>query len=513
VNAFQRFMAGCAALLLVLFPGSIQASGVNRNAQETVVVYNGRAPGSRELARFYAGRRGIPESQVLGLDCAPEEEISRAGFDQQIAGPLRSVFLSKGWWVPQSAENPGGGLRSSRIRFLAVLKGIPLRVGAVEEYPGDEPAGPEAVRNRNEASVDSELAILGGWSRSISGALVNPCFRSVEETTPPGFLWVGRLDGPSDDVVRRMILDGLDAERTGLGGFVCVDSRGIREGAYGEGDRWLEQVARQARLDGFPVVWDRKEPVFAEGLPLRRVAVYMGWYAEHASGAAATINWAQGAVAVHIHSFSARTVRDPRSHWCGPLLAGGAAATLGNVAEPYLALTANLDVFWQRLSSGYTLAQSGWMAQPVVSWMSTVLGDPLYRPFATSPELSKPAQRPGDWSVCREAGKLWGRDPEGARAQFRREAEWLRSGFLWESLGLLEKQSGNLDRAAEAWGCARETYTAAADRLRVLGWEWECRSELGVEWKGREAAAREGWGWVEGEKQRAWWGSIAGPRP
>ncbi len=64
-----------------------------------------------------------------------------------------------------------------------------------------------------------------------------------------------------------------------------------------------------------------------------------------------------GAVAVHIHSFSAATLRSPTSGWSGPLLERGAAATVGNVYEPYLTLTANLDVLQDRLMSGFTFCR------------------------------------------------------------------------------------------------------------------------------------------------------------
>ena len=514
MNAVIRCLL-CAVLGCGLDPlarGEVREADSGRDARETVVLYNERAEGAGDLARFYAAQRRIPLENLVGVDCAVEEETSREAYDREIASPLRAVFLRKGWWEPVDREHPERGMRGARIRFLAVLRGIPLRVGAVEGYEGDAPAGPELVRHRNEAAVDSELTVLGGWNRSVSGALVNPCFRLAGGVAPPGFLWVGRLDGPSDAVVRRMIRDALEAERGGLEGFVCVDSRGIREGPYLEGDRWLEAVARQARLDGFPVVWDRVETLFPDGLPLRRLGVYMGWYAEQMGGALADAGWERGAVAVHIHSFSAVTLRDPARSWCGPLLARGVAATLGNVAEPYLALTADLEEFWRQLSNGATLAESGWMAQPVVSWMSTVLGDPLYRPFAAGGRADPGGGHGGEeGKVCREAGNLWGRQPDEARERFRREAERLRSGFLWESLGFLENQSGNPEAAWEAWGRARSAYGDPADRLRVLGWEWAGRGDS--VWGGRVEAAGLGRAWARGERERAWWEGLAGNRP
>jgi hypothetical protein len=68
--------------------------------------------------------------------------------------------------------------------------------------------------------------------------------------------------------------------------------------------------------------------------------------------------------------------------WVGPLIRRGAAATLGNVYEPFLQLTPMLDLFYDRLVNGLTFAESAYAALREVSWMTTIVGDPLYRPFS-----------------------------------------------------------------------------------------------------------------------------------
>ena len=83
---------------------------------------------------------------------------------------------------------------------------------------------------------------------------------------------------------------------------------------------------------------------------------------------------------MHLHSFSATTVKKANT-WAGALLQRGAVVTSGNVYEPLLAGTLRLDVFYDRLLKGYTVAEAGLMATPWLSWQGTILGDPLYRPF------------------------------------------------------------------------------------------------------------------------------------
>jgi hypothetical protein len=35
----------------------------------------------------------------------------------------------------------------------------------------------------------------------------------------------------------------------------------------------------------------------------------------------------------------------------------------------------------EAFGNGYTFGEAAWAAQPVLSWQTTVIGDPLYRPF------------------------------------------------------------------------------------------------------------------------------------
>ena len=92
-----------------------------------------------------------------------------------------------------------------------------------------------------------------------------------------------------------------------------------------------------------------------------------------------------GAFAYHLHSFSAHTLRSTNQHRCGPLLAAGATATMGCIDEPYLTGTPDMAVFFSRWLSGFTYGEAACVAQHGVSWQTTVVGDPLYRPFAADP--------------------------------------------------------------------------------------------------------------------------------
>jgi hypothetical protein len=113
------------------------------------------------------------------------------------------------------------------------------------------------------------------------------------------------------------------------------------------------------------------------------VAIYVGWYHDGAIGPWITPpdRFVPGAIAYHLHSFSASTVRSSTSAWVGPLIAHGADATMGMVYEPYLALTPHEDIFVRRMLQGDYFAEAAYASERALSWMLTVVGDPLYRPF------------------------------------------------------------------------------------------------------------------------------------
>jgi tetratricopeptide (TPR) repeat protein len=89
-----------------------------------------------------------------------------------------------------------------------------------------------------------------------------------------------------------------------------------------------------------------------------------------------------------LHSSSAATLRSTNQFWVGPLLDKGATCNMGCVNEPYLPMTPNVAFFMRAFASGFTFGEAAWAAQPVLSWQTTVVGDPLYRPFGKSLQLS-----------------------------------------------------------------------------------------------------------------------------
>jgi tetratricopeptide (TPR) repeat protein len=197
-----------------------------------------------------------------------------------------------------------------------------------------------------------------------------------------------------------------------------------------------------------------------------------------------------GAIAVHIHSFSAATLRDARANWAAPLLAHGAAATLGNVYEPYLGLTPNLDLFADRLRNGLNFAESAYAAEPVLSWMTTFVGDPLYRPFQTA-ETEANGKPAIEYAAYKKGARAWfekGRT-EGT-LELQASARQLKSGIVWEGLGLLQWSVPYNDPALDSFREAEKCYGKTEDGLRTVLHQAEILKAKGKMDQARSLAAK-----------------------
>ena len=261
-------------------------------------------------------------------------------------------------------------------------------------------------------------------------------------------------------------------EKSGLYGKAYVDlARKTQEG-YKLGEEWLINAARLLESKGLPVIMDTWAPTLPQNFPMQDCAVYLGWYTDNADGPFLNpaFRFRRGAVACHIQSFSAATIKSDRQNWCGPMLSRGACGVLGNVFEPYLPLTASLDVFTDRLLAGYTLGEAAWMSLRPLSWMSVVIGDPLYRPFAAAPGDGD-KKLDTEYKAIRLAMQRWGKPGDAAElsANLARAAEKMKSADIYEFLAL-HAQAGDV----KAWAAARKwfelaekTATDPRDKMRL----------------------------------------------
>lgn len=399
---------------------------------EVLVVANRNLPDSLEVARHYCQLRQVPATNIVVLDLPTGEEMTRDQFNTQLRGPIRSELQR----------------RMTLPKVLLFVYGVPLRVGGIDYTEAEKAAVAKiqkdigitqkrlenAVKqvkelqeqgglelqaaqqelkkaqstmaelrrqekrliNMSQAAVDNEMMLVLWEPYELKLFQPNPLhFRAPERLRQgkPPVMMTARLDGPTPAIAKRLVDDAIQVEARGLSGKVYIDARGLKfdpkkddgynYAAYDESFRETAQLLRDiAKMD---VILDDKPETFPLNFG-KDCALYGGWYS-HAKFID-SLDFVQGAVAWHLASSEAVTLRRPSGQWCHNLLKRGVCATLGPVAEPFTAGFPKPEEFFGFLVSGeFTLVECYARTLNLTSWMCTLIGDPLYNPYKASPKL------------------------------------------------------------------------------------------------------------------------------
>lgn len=357
-------------------------------ASRVVILANSDDPGSLEIADYYADKRSIPAANIISLPMSDKETISLREYVDTLHNPLLNALVEKGWLRAVKAQELdfiGRELVSvglHKISYLVTTRGVPLRISNDPELL-DPRLGkvPDQFRVNN-ASVDSELALLIGPPRiSMTAFIANPFFENKKPipVKTERVIRVSRLDGPDVESIKRLIDHTLEAEAEGLAGRAYFDIGG----PHGLGDEWIRAAHDLAEDAFFGTDLEPSKRLMDETDRFDAPAIYMGWYRRNAYGPWRELRWPvpPGAIGFHLHSFSATTVRSTSSGWLGAFVKQGYCATVGNVYEPYLEYTHRPDRLLRALLDGSTFGEAVMLSNPVLSWQGVAIGDPLYRPF------------------------------------------------------------------------------------------------------------------------------------
>lgn len=419
--------------VLLFVAGPLLASS-DPAADSVVVVLNGNDPDSLAIGRYYAERRGIPEANLVSLDAPLEETITLREYVDRIHNPLLDALLERDWITGVKQPEPDRYGRNRllavvhRVSYLVTIRGIPLRFhDDAELLASASEKIPKSMRH-NRASVDSELALMAAPADlSMAAFVANPYFDkpSASEADAHRVIRVCRLDGPERRDVIRLIDRSLEAEAEGLMGRAYVDSGGPHK----NGNSWFEAVRDLAEAAHFDTDFEGSRKTFNFSDRLDAPAIYMGWYRQNAYGPWERPRWSvpPGAIGFHLHSFSGTTVRSASRGWLGPLIRQGYAATFGNVFEPYLEYTHRPQIVLEQLLRGARFGDAVNRANPVLSWQTVAIGDPLYRPFRVGLDAQLAHARDlkfGAYAVIREVNRLVAADKPDtalreARARFK----------------------------------------------------------------------------------------------
>jgi len=464
-------------LTLLLLAPQLMAETPAAESEAVVVIYNQKDPEAKGLADFYCSVRGINPSHEIALSAPLTEEIERTDYTLSIATPLREEMARRGYWEVKCDGKSPPAIVTSKIRYAVLIRGIPLKIKQTENVPGDSIIQAPPFGSVNAASVDSEISVLGLFSPQVSGVIDNPLcqkppFGKEMKQFPPELLMVARLDAPSAKAVRAMVLNGLAAEKKGLWGWGYIDIRSTTDPGFIAGDQWISAAGKAMRENGIPVLCDDLPETFQNAYPITDAAAYFGWYSENIDGPFRDeeFRFLPGAVAGHLHSFSALTLHDANKGWTGPLIEHGASASFGNVYEPYLVFTTDFGIFESQLLKGKNLAESYFAAQPVFSWMSVLIGDPLYRPYAAfhDSKIGPDTSTDSIWSdyrgivLAHRGNVLKAAIDLGDRAQEKKQSLYL------EALGAAQVAAGIFPAAAASFRDASEIEHDPKIQFRLL---------------------------------------------
>ncbi len=257
------------------------------------------------------------------------------------------------------------------------------------------------LHDHSVSAFDNELALLW-WDRYQHASWQpNPLRADGQivigappaQLSQPGIM-VMRLDAPSPELVRQMIDTSIKVEEHGLQGQVVIDTlaKAARDpsgnsDAYGAFDELLRLEAQLLKTKTRLKLTVDEKPELLPAFSQKDVALYCGWYSPHKYVACCQFN--EGAVAYHVASFTMISLHNPGAEgWCANLLHDNCVATLGPVAEPFLHAFPQPNEFFPLLLTGkLTLAEVFWKTSPTASWMITMVGDPLYTPYKTNPQM------------------------------------------------------------------------------------------------------------------------------
>ena len=480
-----------SALLVLACSGVVCLRAANPG-DEVIIVYNTRVPESQGVADYYAQRRLVPTNQIFGFALSTNENMSRAEFRDVLQKPLAETLKQRKLWkigpmIVHSSTNHSSRVEwrviESKIRYAVLCYGVPLKIDRDPHFTEEGLENLRPEMRRDEAAVDSELTLLPMIEQKLplAGPLRNPVYTTTNTALlhpTNGVLLVARLDGPTPAIARGLVDKALQAEADGLWGRAYFDLRNITDPGYKLGDDWIRGASEICRHLGFETVVDENPGTFPAGFPMSQIAIYIGWYDGNVSGpfAQPTVEFMPGAFAYHLHSYSAATLRSTSQYWVGPLLAKGATITMGCVDEPYLSGTPDVAVFTGRLIVlGFTFGEAACASQPVLSWQTTVVGDPLYRPFGKNPdrltqELELRRSKLIEWSYLRvvDINQALGKPTAELVALLEQVETTKHSAVLSEKLGDLYAAQGKPSSTVYMYRQALQLDPSPQQRIRLL---------------------------------------------
>jgi len=387
------------SLIALLFPARLFALDPTR-----VLIVHADNAADRELANYYALKRGVPADHILAVSIhVPRFYLcgDYSVFQNDLIKPIKLKLAQLG---------------PTAIDVILLAGPIPSGVSSARSCAGGylEPV-----------SVDNALMGLNYWDPATNNIIRDT--NSYFDPTPSFTLEKGpfnhatfKFHGTEMYLVSRLgsqtALAGLEEIDQALyadrylsplpgyyNGYAYVDSRSavytdaylsasdsVQKGLYTSYDSADENIAYSEhfiKASGFPLKWENTAGSISIGAPgatwsdgtpaltAPRPLFYGGWY--NPCCFADVFDWLPGSVVTDLNS--------------GPFfalyngLARGASAVAYVIGEPFLDGIQRPHTLYYYILNGYSFAEASTLSTPDIGWMETNEGDPLYAPTRNRP--------------------------------------------------------------------------------------------------------------------------------
>ena len=393
----RQVLVGCVCVAVFMAPWT-ESVCLALDPANVLVLYNQDSNAGVQIADHYAQVR--PGVHLLALTGVSQAEQASAEHYLDVIRPQVLSFLN-------AAEAPA-------IDVIVTTKGLPLRIYNAQENPGTYPGwrgeayGTDISDDwwKQYSSLESELTRIdlvssteqmGDQAYFISPPLfsfptqhhaANPYYGSdapFDRAANEGIRLTARLDGFSAADVKAALDRAPHATLNAPGNLIVLDDDPDAPGASGD---QMENLASLLSARGVAYSYDGTDAFVATAAGPAYGYVGHGRHGGApagylAPGGALDLILAPGAVFHTYESFNAYSFTEGGNRAGQGLIAEwiarGGTAGVGHVEEPYVGAQniTNEDRMFEMLLDGHTFAEAAWAATMQLSYVNTVVGDPL----------------------------------------------------------------------------------------------------------------------------------------